>query len=176
VPQTSQRLFDAMQPTANAVALLGDCRGQAPWVPAEHQDVQRDRMGPVERGGAAEDVVIGVALDAAVQELIAGCQLIEQAGPAPPHAEYHRIAPHHCQFPRRVAGGAFQPQLIDLEDNRTLSVHQHQVRSQRPRRFIETQPFDRRVRRYQVDGFGEMAHFRHGPVFAKRGTPRQRVR
>jgi hypothetical protein len=60
-----------------------------PGVPAEHQDVPRDRMVAVEGGGPAQNVVIGVAFDPAVEELVARRKLVEQAGPAPAHAEHH---------------------------------------------------------------------------------------
>ena len=48
--------------------------------------------------GPAQNIGVRVALDAAVQELVARGEPIEQAGPAPAGAENHGVAPDHGQF------------------------------------------------------------------------------
>src|SRR5690348_4146966 len=113
-------------------------------------------MRTVQGLGAAENVIVGIGLDAAIQELIGRGELVDETRPAPANAEHHRVAPYHGQFPSRIASGAFQPELVDLEDDRTMAIDQHHVGSQSPRRVVETETFDCRGRREQMDALGLM--------------------
>src|SRR5206468_4175187 len=66
--------------------------------------------------------------------------------------EDDRVAPYHRQFPRRIARGAFQAELVDLEHDRALPIDQHHVRPQGLRRLVEAEALDRRIRWDQVHG------------------------
>src|SRR5207237_10677686 len=125
-----------------------------PGMPAEHHNVQRDGMRMVGGFGAAQNVVVGIGLDAAIQELIARSHLVNQARPTPANAEHHRVAPYHGQFPGRIASGAFESELIDFEDDCAPTIDQHHVRSQCPRRLVEAETFYGARWRQQVDALG----------------------
>ena len=90
-------------------------RRQRERVPAEHQQIELHRMSPVELLRAPKDVAVGIALDAAVQELVSGREAIEQARPAAAGAEHDGIAPDHGQIARAVDRVALQPGLVRLE-------------------------------------------------------------
>src|SRR5947207_13362676 len=99
-------------------------------------------MGLFERGGPAQNVVVRIGHDPAVKELITRSERIEQARPAPPYAEHHRIAPNDRQFPQRVAGGALQSKFVNLEYDRPSAVDQYQVRPQIHRLVVEYETLD----------------------------------
>jgi hypothetical protein len=88
--------------------LLRDYTGRVHRMPPEQDDVEGDFVAAVELGGAAQDVVVGIGLDSAVEELIPWREIVKQARPAPTHPKYHRIPPDHCQLSHWVAGGALQ--------------------------------------------------------------------
>ena len=111
-------------------------------------------MRPIESSGAAQNVAIGIGLDAAVQKLVPASEGIEQARPTPANPEHHRVAPHHHQFPGLVAGVAFQSKLVDFKNNGSLAIDQDKVRPQCSGRLVEAEPLDRRIFRDQVHGFG----------------------
>jgi hypothetical protein len=68
--------------------LLRDYTGRVHRMPSEQDDIEGDFVAAVELGGAAQDVVVGIGLDPAVEEPIPRHKLVEQAGPAPAHPEY----------------------------------------------------------------------------------------
>ena len=156
-PRRAEHLCEAVKQALAGVRLLCERRRQLPRVPAEHHNVQGDGMRTIEGLGAAQNVIVGIRLDAAIQELIGRSELVDETRPAPANTEHHRVAPYHRQFPRRIASGAFQPELVNLEDDHAMTIDQHYIRSQSPRRVIETETFDRRGRREQMDALGLMS-------------------
>src|SRR5205823_6271725 len=84
-----RRFFDKISQSGSNVAIVGE------RMPAEHQKVQLDRPLPVEFVRPAQDVRIGIAVDTAVEKLVAGSEAVEQARPAATGAEDHRITPDH---------------------------------------------------------------------------------
>src|SRR5205809_4149745 len=150
----AEYLCETAQRTLAAARWLCERRWEMPGMPAEHHNVQRDGMRVVEGFGAAQNIVVGIGLDAAIQELMARSHLVDQPRPTPVNAEHHRVAPYHGQFPGRIASGAFQSELIDFEDDCAPTIDQHHVRSQCPRRLVEAETFYGARWRQQVDSLG----------------------
>src|SRR5437868_12892931 len=159
----AEYLCETAQRTLAAARWLRERRWKMPGMPAEHHNVQRDIMSPVERLSAAQNVVVGIGLNAAIQELMARGNLVDQARPTPADAEHYRVTPNDRQLARRIARCALEPQLVDLEDDCTPTIDQHHVRSQCPRRLVEAEAFYGARWRQQVDALGwEPVRLCHG--------------
>src|SRR4051812_41582998 len=104
------------------------CR-QHKGVPAEHQEVQRHRMAAVQRIRPSQDVGVEVAIEPAVQELVARSEPVEQARPAASGAEHNRIAPDNGELALRVEGVPLQPHLVALENYRPGLIDKDKVRA-----------------------------------------------
>src|SRR5579872_1826232 len=139
-------------------------------VPAEHQQVQGDLVLTVECFRTTQNVGVTVAFDAAVEELVARREFVDQAGPAALHSEHHRIPPNDGQLAARIERGPFEAEIVDLVDDPPVRIDKDEVRPQ-------LQPFPVEIKSLEnISVYGEMDRLQRpsghaatcSPVFSTR--------